>query len=245
MSDLLIEDRGGVRILTMNRPDKRNALNHALTQALLAALHDTESNEDVRSIVLTGSGSAFCAGADLTEFKDLTPDKAHLVESRAELTMNLHGVFSRLSKPVVTAINGAAMGGGAGLALAGDVALMASTATLGYPEVKHGIVAAVVMANLVRNVGRKAAFELVAAGEPVDAARACALGLVNRVTPPEKLLEEAVALAQKFAAVERDAMAATKQLFYRALDLPFEDALQAGRDVNKRMRAFNKNREGR
>ena len=106
MSDLLIEDRGGVRILTMNRPDKRNALNHALTQALLAALHDTESNEDVRSIVLTGSGSAFCAGADLTEFKDLTPDKAHLVESRAELTMNLHGVFSRLSKPVVTAING-------------------------------------------------------------------------------------------------------------------------------------------
>jgi enoyl-CoA hydratase/carnithine racemase len=73
MSDLLIEDRGGVRILTMNRPDKRNALNHALTQALLAALHDTESDEGVRSIVLTGSGSAFCAGADLTEFKDTRP----------------------------------------------------------------------------------------------------------------------------------------------------------------------------
>ena len=85
MSDLLIEDRGGVRILTMNRPDKRNALNHALTQALLAALHATEADEGVRSIVLTGAGSAFCAGADLTEFKDLTPDKAHLVESRAEL----------------------------------------------------------------------------------------------------------------------------------------------------------------
>ena len=245
MSELLTEDRGGVRVLTMNRPDKRNALNHALTQALLTALHAAEADEGVRSIVLTGAGPAFCAGADLTEFKELTPDKAHLVESRAELTMKLHGVFSRLSKPVVTAINGAAMGGGAGLALAGDIALMASTAKLGYPEVKHGIVAAIVMANLVRNVGRKAAFELVAAGEPVDAARACALGLVNRVTPPEKLLEEAVALAQKFAAVERDAMAATKQLFYRALDLPFEDALQAGRDVNKRMRAFNKNREGR
>ena len=166
MSDLLIEDRGGVRILTMNRPDKRNALNQALTQALLAALHDAESNEGVRSIVLTGSGSAFCAGADLTEFKDLTPDKAHLVESRAELTMNLHGVFSRLSKPVVTAINGAAMGGGAGLALAGDVALMAATPRRGYPQVKPGIVAAIVMANLVRNVGRKAAFELVAAGSP-------------------------------------------------------------------------------
>ena len=82
----------------------------------------------MRSIVLTGAGPGFCAGADLSEFKDLTPDKAHLVEQRAELTMTLHGLFSRLTKPVVTAINGAAMGGGAGLALAGDVAVMASTA---------------------------------------------------------------------------------------------------------------------
>ena len=240
MSELLIEDRGGVRILTLNRPDKRNALNHALTQCLLAALHDAEADDAVRSIVLTGAGPAFCAGADLTEFKDLTPDKAPLVESRAELTMSLHGVFSRLSKPVVTAINGAAMGGGAGLALAGDVALMASTAKLGYPEVKHGIVAAIVMANLVRNVGRKAAFELVAAGEPVDAARACALGMVNRVTAPEELMAEACAVGEKFAAVHRPAMAATKQLFYRVLDLPFAQALEEGRDINQRMRAFRK-----
>jgi len=240
MSELLIENRGGVRILTMNRPAKRNALNLALTQALLAGLRAAEADERVRSIVLTGAGSAFCAGADLAELKDLTPDQAERVETRAELTMTLHGIFARLSKPVVTAINGAAMGGGAGLALAGDVALMASTATLGYPEVKHGIVAAVVMAGLVRNVGRKAAFELVAGGEPIDAARASALGLVNRVTAPAELMTAARALAEKFAAVDRPAMAATKELFYRALDLPFGEALAAGRDVNKRMRAFRK-----
>src|SRR4051812_4706724 len=240
MSELLTEDRGGVRVLTMNRPDKRNALNHALTQALLTALHAAEADEGVRSIVLTGAGPAFCAGADLTEFKDLTPDKAHLVESRAELTMKLHGVFSRLSKPVVTAINGAAMGGGAGLALAGDVALMAATAKLGYPEVKHGIVAAIVLANLVRNVGRKAAFELVATGEPIDATRAYTLGMVNRVTSPEALIEQAIQFADAFAAVGRPAMTATKQLFYRVVDLPFEQALAAGRDVNKQMRAFRK-----
>ena len=192
----------------------------------------------MRSIVLTGAGPAFCAGADLAEFKELTPDKPQLVERRAELTMKLHGIFSQLSKPVVTAVNGAAMGGGAGLALAGDVALMASTARLGYPEVKHGIVAAIVMANLVRNVGRKAAFELVAGGEPVDAARALALGIVNRVSAPDALLADACALAEKFAAVERAAMAATKQLFYRVLDLPFAQALEEGRDINKRMRAF-------
>jgi enoyl-CoA hydratase/carnithine racemase len=240
MSELLIEDQGAVRVLTMNRPEKRNALNMALSEALLEALRAADFDNSVRSLVLTGAGRAFCAGADLSEFKDLTPDNAAVVERRSELTMNLHHTFSQLSKPVVTAVNGAAMGGGAGLALAGDVALMSATATLGYPEVKHGIVAAVVMAGLVRNVGRKAAFELVAAGEPLDAARAHTLGMVNRVTTPEQLMPDALALAQKFAAVAPDAMAATKQLFYRALDLPFEQALQAGRDVNKRMRAFSK-----
>jgi enoyl-CoA hydratase/carnithine racemase len=240
MSELLIENRGAVRVLTMNRPDKRNALNQALTQALLDGLQAAEADESVRSIVLTGAGPAFCAGADLSEFKDLTPDNAQLVERRAELTMKLQGICSQLSKPVVTAVNGAAMGGGAGLALAGDVALMASTARLGYPEVKRGIVAAVVMANLVRNVGRKAAFELVAAGEPVDAERALALGLVNRVSAPDALMADALAVAEKFAAVARPAMAATKQLFYRVVDLPFAQALEEGRDVNKRMRAFRK-----
>jgi enoyl-CoA hydratase/carnithine racemase len=243
MSELLIEDRGAVRILTMNRPDKRNALNQALTQALLEGLRAAEADDGVRSIMLTGAGVAFCAGADLAEFKELTPDNAPLVERRAALTMDLHGIFSQLSKPVVSAINGAAMGGGAGLALAGDIALMAASARLGYPEVKHGIVAAVVMANLVRNVGRKAAFELVAGGEPVDAARALALGMVNGVSAPDRLMAEALALAEKFAAVERPAMAATKALFYRALDLPFAQALEAGRDVNKRMRAFRQARE--
>jgi enoyl-CoA hydratase/carnithine racemase len=238
MSELLTENRGRVRILTMNRPDKRNALNQALTQQLLDALRAADTDANVHTIVLTGAGPAFCAGADLSEFKELTPDKTHLVDARAELTMNLQGIFSKLSKPVVTAINGAAMGGGAGLALAGDVALMAATAKLGYPEVKHGIVAAVVMASLVRNVGIKAAFELLAGGEPVDAAKALALGLVNRVSAPDQLMADACALAEKFAAVDRPAMAATKELFYRVLDLPFAQALEQGRDVNKRMRAF-------
>src|SRR6185369_6213021 len=119
------------------------------------------------------------------EFKDLTPDKQGAVEERAELTMQLHLIFSRMAKPVVTAINGAAMGGGAGLAVAGDLAVMAESAKLGYPETRHGIVAAIVMANLVRQVGRKSAFELVSLGEPIDAARALALGMVNRVVPDE------------------------------------------------------------
>src|SRR5580658_1062773 len=194
MADLLIDDDGAVRILTMNRPEKRNALNMGLSEALLAALYEADHASGVRVIVLTGAGPAFCAGADLSEFAGLSA--AAMIERRAELTMKLHAVFSHLVKPVVTAINGAAMGGGAGLALAGDIAVMSQTAKLGYPEVKHGIVAAVVMANLVRHAGRKAAFELVAIGEPVDASRALALGLVNRVVVPDKLMETALQSAR-------------------------------------------------
>ena len=227
----------------MNRPDKRNALNHALTQALLDALHAAEADEGVRSIVLTGAGPAFCAGADLTEFKDLTPDNQPLVENRAELTMNLHGVFSRLAKPVVTAINGAAMGGGAGLALAGDVAVMASSreARLSRGEARHrrrdrdGQPGAQCRAQGgLRAGGARASRSM--------PQRACALGLVNRVIAPDNLMADACALAEKLAAVSRPAMAATKQLFYRVVDLPFEQALEEGRDINQRMRAFRKAR---
>jgi enoyl-CoA hydratase/carnithine racemase len=118
------------------------------------------------------------------------------------------------------------------------MAVMAESAKLGYPETKHGIVAAIVMANLVRQVGRKAAFELVALGESIGAKRALELGMVNRVVPDGQVLDEAIALAQKIAAVSRPAMAQTKSLFHQVVDLPLESALARGRDANKRMRAF-------
>ena len=239
---ILIDDRGAVRVLTMNRPEKRNALNTALTQALLDALRKADADDAIGCVVLTGAGQGFCAGADLAEFKHLTPGKQHLVEARAELTMQLHLAFPKMAKPVVTAINGAAMGGGAGLAIAGDLAVLAEGAALGYPETKHGIVAAIVMANLVRQAGRKAAFELVGLGEPVNAQRALALGLVNRVVPADELLPTALQLAQSLAQVSRPAMQLTKQLFHEAADLPLRQALAKGREANKRMRSFPKAR---
>ena len=234
--NLLIEDKGAVRVITLNRPDKRNALDTDLSRQLLEALRAGDADDSVRCIVLTGAGPAFCAGADLTEFKGLKDPKA--AEARAELTMQLHLVFSKMVTPVVTAINGPAMGGGAGLALAGDMAVMADNAKIGYPEAKHGIVAAIVMANLVRQVGRKAAFELVALGEPVGGARALELGMVNKVSSPAHLMRDALALAQKLAAISRPAMAHTKTLFHEVSDLTLEQGLHRGRDVNKRMRNF-------
>src|SRR4051812_42520732 len=122
--NLVTEQKGAVRIITLNRPEKRNALDTALTRDLLEALRAADSEEEVRCVVLTGAGVGFCAGADLAEFKGLTDPKAAAM--RAELTMQLHLAFSKMVTPVVTAINGAAMGGGAGLAIAGDLAVMAA-----------------------------------------------------------------------------------------------------------------------
>jgi len=235
---LLVENRDAVRILTMNRPEKRNALNSDLTKALLENLEEADRAEGVGCVVLTGAGQGFCAGADLTEFKGLQDPAAG--EARAELTMQLHLAFPKTSKPIVAAINGAAMGGGAGLAIAADIAVMAVSAKLGYPEAKHGIVAAIVMANLVRQVGRKAAFELVALGEPIGAERALELGMVNRVAPDQEVFSQAMLLAEKLAAMTPAARAETKRLFHEVADLPLAAALERGRDTNRRMRNFQK-----
>jgi enoyl-CoA hydratase/carnithine racemase len=238
MDELQIDNEGHVRVLRMNRPTKRNALNNALTRGLVEALAAAEADDGVHCIVLTGNGPAFCAGADIGEFKDLTPDQMHRVEERAELTMQLHLSVSRMTKPVIAAVNGFAMGGGAGLALACDLALAARSARIGYPEVKHGIVAAIVLPNLTRQIGRKAAFELVATGEAVDAERALALGMVNAVHDDDRLMDETLTLATRLASVSRSAMATTKQVFHEVVDLPLARGLEVGREANKRMRSF-------
>src|SRR5690606_7805424 len=238
MNELVIEDRDSVRILRMNRPDKHNALNSALTQALLDGLYEADRSAGVRAVVLAGNGRSFCAGADTKEFAGLTAEHADAVARRAELTTELHLAFSRIGKPVVSAVHGNALGGGAGLALACDLAVMADDVRFGYPELRHGIVAAVVMANLVRQLGRKQAFELVALAEPIDGARALALGLANRVAPAGQVLDAALELARRMAGWEPAAMKLTKRSFHRVADLALAEALAVGRDANTIMRSF-------
>lgn len=239
MSEVLLrEDRGRVRILTMNRPAKLNALDTALSEALLAGLEQAERDAAVSVVILTGAGRAFCAGADVGEFKDLSPEQTERVERRAELTMRSHLVFSQMRKPVIAALRGAAMGGGAGLALAADLVVASENAKIGYPEIKHGILPAIVMANLTRQVGRKAAFELVSTGEPLDARRAYELGAVNRVVRDGQLLEAALALAETLAGFEPEALYAVKRLFHQVADLPLAAGLEEGRKANIAMRAL-------
>jgi enoyl-CoA hydratase/carnithine racemase len=236
---LLTENHGRVRLLTMNRPDKLNALNTALTEELVAGLEAADADDSVSVVVLTGAGRAFCAGADTSEFKDFTPDQKDRVERRAQLTMRSHLIFSQMKKPVITAVRGAAMGGGAGLAIAADMTLVSETLKLGYPEIRHGILPAIVITNLTRQVGRKAAFELVTRGEPIGAARALELGAVNQVLPDARLLEEALALAATLAASDPAALFAIKRLFHTVAELPLAAGLEEGRKANIAMRAMH------
>lgn len=235
---VLRETRDGVQTLTLNRPDKLNALNFALTEGLVQALKEADADPSVRVVIVTGAGRGFCAGADTREFAVLTPDNQSLVERRAALTTELQGLVKQMSKPVIAAVNGYAMGGGSGLALSCDLALAGESARFGYPEVKHGIVAAIVMAGLVEHVGRKAAFDLVATGRTLGAHEAQQLGMVNRVVADADLLDEARSLAQQIAAHPVQAMQATKGIFHRVTELPFSEGLKIGQQLNAQMRAF-------
>jgi enoyl-CoA hydratase len=239
VADVLVtEDRDAVRIVRLNRPAKRNALDTPLTRALYDALREADQDSSVRALVLAGSGQAFCAGADLTEFAGLTPEYQDAVVRRAELTVRTQMQLQRLSKPIVSVVQGAAMGGGAGLAIGCDLMVAGSDLQLGYPEIRHSIVPAIVMTGLQRQLPRKLAFEMVSTGRLLSASEALAVGLTNRVVDPADALEAGLEIAGGWAAANADALAATKQLFYRVADLPFEEAMRAGRDVNAIMRGF-------
>ncbi len=240
MAVLTTDISENVMTISLNRPEKHNALNTELTQALVDALAMGQRDPQVRSIILHGNGKSFCAGADTSEFSSLTPDATDQVLDRADLTTSLHLAFSKIAKPIIAAVHGNALGGGAGLALACDLVVMADDARFGYPELRHGIVAAVVLANLVRQLGQKKAFELVAMADPVSGERAYELGLVNKVCPAEQVMQEARAYASKLAGWSPVAMATTKRTFYRAADLSLEEALAVGRDANVMMRGFRK-----
>lgn len=235
---LLLEDRGAVRILFMNRPARLNALNSALTGSLHDALLEAQSSSSVRAIVLAGKGRAFCAGADLTEFSDLRPDNKDAVTQRSFLTSRTHMLLQEIDKPIVSAVQGAAAGGGAGLAIGCDMMVAASDMKLMYPELRHSIVPAIVMTGLQRQLGRKVAFEVFSLGKTIDANEALSLGLANRVVAPGEQLEVAYQIAHAWSQANPQALAASKRLFYRVADLSYEAAMEEGRQVNEAMRAF-------
>ncbi|HEX4573570.1 MAG TPA: enoyl-CoA hydratase/isomerase family protein [Gemmatimonadales bacterium] len=223
---------GGVLTATLNRPDKRNAIDAEMIEALLALVERADFDAAVRVVALRGAGSDFCAGMDLGE---LLQSADRTVEENRRAALRFAEIFlamRRLPKPIVAVVHGRALAGGAGLATACDLVLATESAQFGYPEVQRGFVPAVVMALLKRSVGDKVAFDLAATGRIVTASEAAALGLVSRVYEDSDFEEQAGEVIRALAAASASALALTKQQFYQLDGLGFEDGLRLGADVN-------------
>ena len=217
-------DEGGIRVLALNRPERRNALSGELVEALLAALEGVESVPEVRCVILTGRGQAFCAGGDLADgigaqggFIDGHRGRGRYADLLARLT--------QLRVPVIAAVNGVAYGGGLGLVAASDLAVADPAAKLGTPEVRLGLFPWIILAALQRNVPRKPLMEMVLTGSSISAERARDLGLLNGVSEPGKVMEAALELGERIAQASPAVVALGKAAFHRVADQPFEDAL--------------------
>ncbi|QSX76268.1 enoyl-CoA hydratase/isomerase family protein [Lysobacter arenosi] len=196
---VLTADRGAVRLITVNRPDKLNALNAETLDGLLAAFEAAEAAPEVRCVVLTGAGSkAFVAGADISQMNTLTPVQGRDFSLRGQKLMRR---IEKMPKPVIGMINGFALGGGLELAMSCHLRIAADNAKVGQPEVNLGLIPGFGgTQRLLRLAGRAATLELCLAGAPIDAARARELGIVNRVVAAAELEAETMKLADQLAA---------------------------------------------
>ena len=222
----------GVAGITLNRPEKRNALNDALIAEIKRGLASAAADESVRAIVISGAGKDFCSGADLSALQKIAGAS---VDDNAEDARSLLDLFVQIRQirvPVVAAVKGRALAGGCGLATACDLVLASETARFGYPEVKIGFVPAMVLAILRRNVSEKRAFELITRGEEISAAYAKEIGLVNQVFSDETFDADVNNYLKRFSEVSSTAVALTKSLLYQVDGLAFLEALETGADVN-------------
>ena len=233
MSDrVLIAVAGGVLTVTLNRADKRNAIDIAMIDGLLAAIERADLDGSIRVVAVRGAGRDFCAGMDLNE---LLASADHTLEQNRQAALHFAQVFMRmrqLPKPIVALVHGRALAGGCGLATACDLILAAESARFGYPEVQRGFVPAIVMTMLRRAVGEKIAFDLATTGRLLDGTEAAAAGLASRVYKDADFEQQAGEVLRVLAEASPSALAFTKQQFYQLDGLSFDDGLRLGADVN-------------
>ena len=221
--NLLVETREGITFVTVNRPDKLNALNDRTVEEIDAAFVAVAADPAVRGVILTGAGEkAFVAGADIAELATQSPVDGKERSIRGQRVLDR---IERLGKPVIAAVNGFALGGGCELALACHVRIASENAKLGTPEVKLGIMCGYAgTQRLPRLVGKGRALEMLLTGEMVDAAEALRIGLVNRVVPREKLLAEAEGLMRKMLANGPVSLRFTLEAVNDGLETGFDEA---------------------
>jgi enoyl-CoA hydratase len=221
------DDHGAVALLTLNRPAKLNALSNALIAAIMDELDRIELDPSVRAVVITGAGRAFSAGADIAGFQrhmEAGPSHAvaHFMRPGHQMTRRVESY----PKPVIAAVIGVAFGGGCELVEATHIALAAEGATFSKAEINIGIMPTFGgTQRLPRNIGRKAAIELILTGRTFDAAEAVRLGLVNRAVPGASLLDEALALARVLAEKPPLTVAAALAAIHRGMDASIDDGL--------------------
>lgn len=219
MSDdvVLYEVRPPAAIVTLNRPDRRNAISRELVAAAGQAFVRARDDAAVRAVILRGAGSSFCAGMDLAELSESIQQKAdaETIWDDALRLATLYDLIYTLPKPTIAAVNGAAVAGGAGFVTVCDLALSAPEAKFGYPEVRRGLVAAMVMPHLLRHVGERAARFLLLTGDVIDAVDAQRCGLINAVVPAADLIDRALSWARSLAEGGPNALTRTKELLHQ------------------------------
>jgi methylglutaconyl-CoA hydratase len=221
-----------VASITLNRPEKRNALNDELIAAIKHGLEQAAADESVRVIVISGAGKDFCSGADLAAIQKIAQASVAENAEDARSLLELFLLMRQIPVPVVAAVKGRALAGGCGLASACDLVLASQSARFGYPEVKIGFVPAMVLAILRRNVSEKRAFELLTRGAEIGAIQAMHFGLVNQIFTDETFEKDVANYVAEFRKMSRSAVALTKSLLYQVDGLAFRDALETGADVN-------------
>ena len=231
-SVVLYEVEGAVARITLNRPEKRNALNDAVIDGIKEGLRKAAADKNVRVVVIAGAGKDFCSGADLSALQKIAGASVAENSEDARSLLELFLLIRALQVPVVAAVTGRALAGGCGLATACDLVLASASARFGYPEVKIGFVPAMVMAILRRNVSEKRAFELITRGAEIGAEQAMAFGLVNQVFADESFEADVRAYTSEFEKMSASAMGLTKTLLYQMDALAFPEALETGADVN-------------
>ncbi len=229
--------RDNILIVTLNRPDVRNALNEVMISELSDIFADPDNYEGINCIILTGTGSSFCSGADLSYLKSLQGMTFAEQKHDSDNLLTMYKSIYYFSKPVIGLINGPAIGGGCGLASICDFVLASKSAKFGYPEVKIGFTPAIVSVFLVYSLGYRKAKEMLLSGRIMDAQEALDYGLVTRLESPEKLMDAGISLANEIGKNSPTSMSLTKN-FINSLQQhnSIDELLQESADFNARSR---------
>jgi methylglutaconyl-CoA hydratase len=236
-STLLLECKDNIATITLNRPDKRNAISPAMIADIQSALEAIEKNHATRVVILTGAGKAFCAGMDLDTLAAIAKQTpAENQEDSRRIAKLLRRIWS-FPRPMIAAVNGAAYAGGCGIATLCDFTLSAPEAKYGYTEVKIGFLPAIVSVFLTRQIGEKRARDLLLTGRIINAHEAREFGMVTEVVPAENLMERAHELAAELIAASPNSLARSKQLLTSAAAASIDHDLERAIMDNARIRA--------